>query len=144
MPTRDIFNANTQTVEPAELTVDANNEIVATFADKTFLKFPAGLTQEDFGAQITAVQTANEGQEVITPEIQAEQEAQRANSFALIGETPPAPVEAEAPAPVEAPMEPEAETPPETVTPVEGNTMPTEQFNATDTSEPSAPVTVLN
>lgn len=89
MATRKLFNAASQTVEEAELSVDKNNEIVATFADGTFVKFAAGLDKEGFEAAIVAHQAANEGQEVITPEMEAEQAALRANSFALIGEDEP-------------------------------------------------------
>jgi len=85
MPTREIFNALTQQLEDAELTVDHNNEIVATFKDGSFLKFPAGLTKDDFEEQIRLHQVHNEGQEVITPEVEAAKAAERAASLALIG-----------------------------------------------------------
>ncbi len=88
MPKREIFNATTQQVELAELSVDKNNEIVATFEDGSFLKFPAGLTSEEFAAQIAAVQVHNEGQEVITPEMEAAKDAEREASLALIGAEP--------------------------------------------------------
>ncbi len=84
MATRQIFNANTQQVEDAELAVDSNNEIIATFADGSFLKFPAGLDEGEFAAQIVAVQEANQGQEIITPEMEAQRAQQRAASEALI------------------------------------------------------------
>ena len=51
-PTRQIFNAITQQVEEATMTVDHNNEIIATFADGNFVKFPAGLTKEQFEQRI--------------------------------------------------------------------------------------------
>lgn len=85
MPTRDIFNAATQQVEPAELSVDHNNEIIATFKAGSFLKFPAGLSQKDFDTHIELVQVHNEGQEVITPEAEAAKAKERAASLALIG-----------------------------------------------------------
>lgn len=87
MPTRQLFNAQTQKLEDAELTVDKNNEIVATFADESFIKFPAGLTKDEFESHIAAHQSANEGQEVISEEQQAEADAERQNSLDLIGET---------------------------------------------------------
>jgi len=93
MPTREIFNANTQQVEPAELTVDHNNDIVATFQDGSFLKFPAGLDRQQFEDQINLVQVHNQGQEVITPEYEAAKEAERAASLALIGDTSDVPQE---------------------------------------------------
>lgn len=90
MATRTIFNAATQQVEDAELTVDQNNEIVATFTDGNFIKFPAGLTSEEFEAQIAAHQSANEGQVVITAEMEAAEAAERQASEALInGNTMP-------------------------------------------------------
>lgn len=86
MATRQIFNASTQQAEDAELTVDNNNEIVATFTDESFLKFPAGLTEDEFNSQIDTVQEANDGQEVITPEMEAAVAEQRAASLELIGD----------------------------------------------------------
>ena len=80
-----IFNATTQKIEDAVMSVDANDEIVATFKNGAFLKFPAGLTKEEFEAQIQAVEDANKGQEVITPEYEAEKAARRAASLELIG-----------------------------------------------------------
>lgn len=88
MPSTHIFNAKTQQVELAELSVDANNEIVATFCDDSVVKFPAGLSKEEFKKLIDAHQKANEGQEIITPESEAEAAKQRAASLALIGEEP--------------------------------------------------------
>lgn len=88
MPSTRIFNAKTQQVELAELSVDANNEIVATFSDESVVKFPAGLSKEEFAGLVEAHQKANEGQEVITPEKEAEAAKQRAASLALIGEEP--------------------------------------------------------
>lgn len=87
--TRPLFNARTQQLENATLSVDANNEIVATFADGSFVKFPAGLSKEQFETAIAEHQKSNEGQEVITPELEAQRAAQRAASEALIGNTMP-------------------------------------------------------
>lgn len=84
MPTRKLFNTKTQTVEDAELTVDANSEIVATFSDGNFIKFPAGLSKKDFENLIVLHQKHNEGQVIITPEMEAAQVAAKANSEALI------------------------------------------------------------
>lgn len=89
MPQRDIFNPSTQAVEPADLVVDANNEIVATFANGHFLKFPAGLDETQFSDQIAVVETANSDQIIITPEMEAANEAARAASEALIGVSAP-------------------------------------------------------
>lgn len=90
MATKQLFNAKTQQVEDAELTVDANNEIVATFADGCVLKFPAGLTDKQFEKLVEKHQSGNEGQEVITAEMEAERDKERSASFALIGEVDPA------------------------------------------------------
>lgn len=86
MATRKIFNARTQEVEDATLTVDDNNEIVATFEDKGFVKFPAGLAEPQFKKLIEEHKTHNEGQEVITPEMEAAKVRERAASLALIGD----------------------------------------------------------
>lgn len=88
MSTMQIFNAKSQTVEDAEMTVDANNEIVATFEDGGIVKFPAGLAQDEFDALITAHKETNTGQEIITPETEAKKAAERNASLELIGETP--------------------------------------------------------
>lgn len=120
MAVRKLFNTRTQQVEDAVLTVDPNNEIVATFEDGGIIKFPAGLTKDQFEELIAQHQAANEGQEIITAEMEAQKEAERAASLALIGETPQ-----EAQAPVN-----------------DGNTMPeSEQYNATpqETEQPQAP-----
>lgn len=85
MPSKPIFNALTQAVEDAELSVDHNNEIVATFADGSFLKFPAGISKKEFADQIKLVEVHNEGQEVITPEVEAAKAAERQASLDLIG-----------------------------------------------------------
>lgn len=83
-PTREIFNAKTQKVEEAQLYVDNNNEIVATFEDGSFVKFPIGMTAKEFESAIAAHQEANHGQEVVTPEIEAQRVKDRAASEALI------------------------------------------------------------
>lgn len=89
MATRELFNSRTQQVEEATLTVDKNNEIVATFEDGGFIKFPAGLSKEEFEELIELHQEENEGQKVITKEILEEQAAERQASLDLIGDTTP-------------------------------------------------------
>lgn len=84
-----IFNARTQQVEEATMSVDGNNDIVATFADETIVKFPAGLDQAQLDELIAEHQEANEGQVIITPEMEAEVAAQREASLKLIGDTTP-------------------------------------------------------
>lgn len=89
MPTRQIFNARTQQTETAEMSVDHNNEIVATFKDGSFVKFPAGLTREQFEDLILAHEADNTGQEPITEESLAAEAELKANSNKLIGNTMP-------------------------------------------------------
>lgn len=72
-----IFNAKTQQLEDVDFAADKNHEIVATFPDGHFLKFPAGTTEEQAKELIEAHRVANEGQEVITPEMEAQIEAER-------------------------------------------------------------------
>lgn len=88
-----VFNAKTQQLEDVTWKADDNNELVATFADGTFLKFPAGTTEEDLQRFADEHHAANEGQEVITPEMEAEREAQRQANEALVaklnGDTTP-------------------------------------------------------
>lgn len=87
MATRNVYNATTQQIEEATLTVDDNNEIVATFENGHFAKFPAGLTQQQFDEAVVALDNEdNHQQEIITPEMEAEKEAERNNSLTLIGE----------------------------------------------------------
>jgi hypothetical protein len=87
MPTRKVFNNAAQQVEDAELTVDHNNEIVITFKDKSFFKLPAGLTKKEFEAALEAHEVHNKGKELVTPEMIAAAEKERAASLALIGES---------------------------------------------------------
>lgn len=89
MATRELFNANTQQLEEAELSVDANNEIVATFTDGSVLKFPAGLTSKQLDKLAETHHTANDGKEIVTDEMEKANAAERAASFELIGETDP-------------------------------------------------------
>lgn len=88
-----VFNAKTQQVEDVKWSVDANNEVVATFADGTFLKFPSGTNENDLKAAVEAHQAANEGQEVITPEQEAAAAEQRQANEDLVaklnGDTTP-------------------------------------------------------
>lgn len=105
MSTRQIFNNATQQLEDATLTVDANNEIIATFADDSFLKFPTvivtetavgedapaavqtePMTKAALDTLITLHQEHNEGKQIITPEVLAAQEAVHDNALALIDE----------------------------------------------------------
>lgn len=86
-PTRQIFNTSTQQVEEATLAVDHNNDIIATFENGTVVKFPAGMTKEEFVAAIAEHEKANTGQEIITPEMEAKAAAERKASEDLINDT---------------------------------------------------------
>lgn len=79
-----IFNARTQVEEDVEWSVGAGNEIVATFADGTFLKWPEGTTMEELEAYVLKHKEANEGQEVITPEMEAAKEEAQAQVTSLV------------------------------------------------------------
>lgn len=72
-----IFNAKTQQDEDVIFSVDQNSEIVATFPDGHFLKFPAGATVDEIQALAVTHKELNSGQEVITPEQEAAMAAQR-------------------------------------------------------------------
>lgn len=97
-----VFNAKSQQLEDVVWSVDANNEIVCTFADGHFYKFPGGLTQEELKAQVDALQASNEGQEIITPEMEAAAAEERAANEELVnslnGNTMPAGDQTNAPA----------------------------------------------
>src|ERR1700730_1560010 len=79
-----VFNARTQQLEDVTWSADRNHEVIATFADETFVKFPAGLTPKELQKLVDEHADANDGQEVITPEQEAELEAQAAASQGLV------------------------------------------------------------
>lgn len=81
-----VFNAKTQKEENVEWTVDQNRELVATFKDGGFVKFPAGTTKGDLSKLLKTHKEANDGQEVISPEREAEMEAERRNADKLVAE----------------------------------------------------------
>ncbi len=66
------FNTQTQQDEEVEWSSDANNEIVATFENGDFVKFPA-VKKKELAKLVEAHQEANEGKEVITKEVLAQQ-----------------------------------------------------------------------
>lgn len=81
-----VFNAATQQLEDVTWTADKEGDLIATFEDGTFLKFPAGLSKEELQSQVDTVEEVNEGQEVITPEMEAKKAEDLANSEALVNE----------------------------------------------------------
>lgn len=66
-----LFNATTQQDEDVTWSADHNHEIIATFANGHFYKFPAGSTIEEVQAHATAIKESSQGQEIITPEMEA-------------------------------------------------------------------------
>src|SRR5258708_10147582 len=83
---KQIFHAATQQLEDVTWATDHNNELIATFPDGRFLKFPPGLTEEELQTLIDDHQGANEGQEVITEEVLAAQEAEKAAADDLVNQ----------------------------------------------------------
>jgi hypothetical protein len=79
-----VFNTFTQLEEDVTWSVDGNDEIVATFSDGHFLKFPGGTTEEQLQEMVDATEKAGQGQEVITPEMEAAQVAQAEADKALV------------------------------------------------------------
>lgn len=79
-----VFNPKSQKHQNVEWAVDANGEIVCTFPDGHFLKFPAGTSQGELNRLVKKHEKVNKGQEVITPEMEAEREAAREKSEALV------------------------------------------------------------
>lgn len=79
-----VFNTATQKLEDVTWSVDKNNELVATFADESFLKFPAGLSKAQLQDQVDLVAVHNAGQEIITPEREAEIAEERSDAEALV------------------------------------------------------------
>ena len=59
MPPRRIFNPAAQADENAMCEVDGNGEVVCTFGDGGFVKFPAGLNGNQFDALIAQHREAN-------------------------------------------------------------------------------------
>lgn len=81
-----VFNARTQKIEEPVWTKDTNGELVATFEDDTFVKFPANIDREELELLLIAHQEANEGQEVITEGmVEAEARAQAEDESFLNG-----------------------------------------------------------
>lgn len=62
MKTKKVFNARTQQVEDAVVTIDNNGEYVFTFADGSFFKLPGHLDKEGVAEALKAHEEANKGQ----------------------------------------------------------------------------------
>lgn len=79
----NIFNARTQQIEDVSWTLDGNDELIATFADGGFLKFPH-VEPDELKVLIDAHESANGGQEIITEEqMRAQAKQQEANEKLL-------------------------------------------------------------
>lgn len=59
--TREAFNANTQQMEEAVVTIDQNGDYLFMFEDESFLKLPGDLDKEGIDNALTAHQLDNEG-----------------------------------------------------------------------------------
>lgn len=83
-----LLNVRTKELEDAKAYVDDNNEIVAEFSDGGILKFPAGLSKEELEAAVIRHNETedNLNQEIVTPEMEAERVAEKANSENVLNE----------------------------------------------------------
>lgn len=62
MKTRLAFNAITQQLEEAIVTIDKNGEYLFTFEDGSFFKLPGDLDKKGINAALEAYEKANTGQ----------------------------------------------------------------------------------
>lgn len=62
MKIREAFNAITQQIEEAQVTIDQNGEYVFTFADNSFFKLPGDLDKKGVDKALEAHEAANKGQ----------------------------------------------------------------------------------
>lgn len=83
-----IFNARTQQDEDVVFSLSPDKELVATFEGGGFLKFPAGTSQKDLDKLAKIHKVANEGQEVVTEAMLAEEKKAQAFIDKLNGGTP--------------------------------------------------------
>lgn len=74
MKTIKAFNANTQAVEEATITVDANKELVVRFKDNSFFKLPAGMSDDEIVEHLDVYHENNLGQEKVVEETEEEVE----------------------------------------------------------------------
>lgn len=68
----EVFNAKTQETQEPTWSVDQNGELVCTFEDGHFLKFPGDTTEAQLKRLVMEHQKQADGQEVITPELEAQ------------------------------------------------------------------------
>lgn len=79
-----VFNTRTQQLEDVTWSTDKNNEIIATFEDGSFVKFPAGVNQTELAKLVASHKKFNQGQEIITPEQEAANTKQREQAEKLV------------------------------------------------------------
>ncbi len=81
----NIFDASEQKEMEHSLEVDSQTgEIIATSESGRALKFPAGLSKKQFTRLLSEHKEANEGQDVISPEVLAENEKNLEKSQTLL------------------------------------------------------------
>lgn len=73
------FNATTQAMETAVVSVANNNEFLVTFENGAFIKFPAGMTAKELKAALVKEEEVNKG--VVFAEAE---EAQKAENEAVL------------------------------------------------------------
>ena len=76
--TRAAFNATTQQVEDAVVTIDVQGDYLFTFEDGSFFKLPGNLTSKEVTAALAKEEAANIGQ-IKAEDVEAEKEAKLAN-----------------------------------------------------------------
>lgn len=72
------FNAITQQVEDAEVTIDVHGDYLFTFADGSFFKLPGNLSAKEIKEELAKYEAANIGQ-VKAEDVEAANEAKLAN-----------------------------------------------------------------
>lgn len=83
-----VFNARTQQDEDVVWGLTIHHELIATFKDGGFVKFPAGTDEEGLKKLVVAHKEANQGQEVVTDDQLAEQSEAEEFVNKLNGGTP--------------------------------------------------------
>lgn len=81
-----VFHARTQKHEDVVWSTDQNDELLCTFADGHFKKFPAGITTDELTKLLALHEESERGQEVITEEVLAKRAAVKAANEALLAE----------------------------------------------------------
>lgn len=76
--TREAFNATTQQLEDAIVTIDVNGEYLFTFEDGSFFKLPGNLTAKEITEALAKEEASNIGQ-VKAEDVEAANEAKLAN-----------------------------------------------------------------